>query len=297
MDQTLIDLLTDRIRLAKNDPTYMPTQEELDAEYVVYQEEQAQIRYDELVDHYNSIKRTTDADLTGEETEDELVSMIEVIERELAVEAYTDLTLLHIEKPELTTEMDSKAINSLIESLKAQDAAETERLRREDLQARYDAIAKDAFASMINIGIDPNIVSNQKYFRNVTLVGDCPRNPFDADYAESIMQQIEAEAVNVKAAREAREKQAELDKAAQIIMDRANNGMKYIVAYNMDQIALGNLDSAGLDNLETLFADVLTKIQAVRPDKAADIVETLDLTGTVYTETQRTELINILRGL
>jgi len=85
--------------------------------------------------------------------------------------------------------------------------------------------------------------------------------------------------------------------AAQIVIDRANAGMKYIISFNMSKISLSQLDSEGLDELEILFADALVKIQAVRPDKAADIIDTLVLTGTIYSETERLQLTNILRGL
>jgi len=249
-----------------------------------------------LEDHYNSIKREGDADLTGEETDSELLAMIEVIERDLAVQSYTDLTLVHTEKPELTVEMDSKAILSLIESLKAQEAATIEKLRREDLQARLDALGVDTHKAIQAAGFEyPNL----KFLRNVTLVGDTQHNKvgMTAEEAESFMTAVEAAAVTVKAEREAAEADKALEEAAEKMMKRCTDAMKYIVKFNMGKLALGELDKAGLDTLEEMFLPASTKMQVIRPNDAADLIEALDITGTVYTETERTELLNILRGL
>ena len=88
-----------------------------------------------------------------------------------------------------------------------------------------------------------------------------------------------------------------LQQAAQVVIDRSNAAMKFIISFNMSKISTLELDSAGLDALEVMFSEALTKIQNMRPDKAADLIEALDITGTVYTEVERVQLVNILRGL
>ena len=288
MELQLIDLLTERIRTALDNPTYFPTQEELDAENLVYQAELDAAVLAELVVQYGSLKRESDAELLGSETEEELRAMIEVIERELAVTLHTNLVLVHTEKPELTVEMDSKAIISLVQSLESQEASAVESLRRNDLQSRLDSLGEDVRSSMQSVGEHrPNL----KLFRNVELV------EMEASAAETLLASIEVASVSVIAERVAKEEVEALNAGAQVVINRANAGMKFIIAFNLSKISSGELDSAGLDNLEILFAEALTKIQNIRPDKAADLIEVLDISSTLYTETERTQLINILRGL
>ncbi len=184
--------------------------------------------------------------------------------------------------------MDSKAIISLIQSLESQEASTVERLRREALQSRLDSLEPDLRSSMSSVGEHR---ANLKAFRNVELV------EMEEGAAEALVVSFESASVSIKSERIAKEELETLHAAAQVIIDRANAGMKFIVAFNMNKIGLGEQDSAGLDSLEVLFADALAKIQSVRPDKAADIIETLDITGTIYSETERTQLVNILRGL
>ncbi len=76
------------------------------------------------------------------------------------------------------------------------------------------------------------------------------------------------------------------------LIARCDKAFNYIVGYNV-----ANLASEEIDALEITFADAMPYLTtAKRPDKAAAIILAASLTGTGYTEAERTVILAILNG-
>lgn len=82
--------------------------------------------------------------------------------------------------------------------------------------------------------------------------------------------------------------------AALNTMNKCNEAIAYIINHNQTEYMLGGIDDAGLDSLEVTFADIFKALSGYRPKKAAIAIMAVDLAGTIYTEEQRTDILEIL---
>jgi len=203
MEFHIIDILTQRIQIKQDDSEYQPSQLELDAELIIYNEElEAEIEVEALaqaISDYNEIKRESDSELQGDENSEEVLALIETIKREIVVIEYTDLTLVHTEKQEITLDMDSEAIQDLLQSLQSQEVSTIEVLRKSDLIARFDALEPDTRACMSISNVPEDDRPNIKVFRNKKLL------EMDHVLAENLMVSLEASKIVSQATRQSQD--------------------------------------------------------------------------------------------
>jgi len=113
------------------------------------------------------------------------------------------------------------------------------------------------------------------------------------DYSE--LEKIESFYYNYDEARRIALEKAMIKEKALNIIKRCDAAVLYIVEFNTMKYASGDLTIEDLDVLESTFSDVMVSLNNKRPEKAAVLIEQLDLTNTIYTEVEREEIINILR--
>jgi len=138
-------------------------------------------------------------------------------------------------------------------------------------------------------------VSNAKYFANITLEEQLPSPLKDfSEEDESLLVSLETIIQNRETEIEAQKQDEIAKEAAKLTINKCNSVFEYVVKYNQTQYLLGNIDDAGLDVLETQWTDIVSALHNFRPKKAHDLIANLDLTGTIYTEKEREEILALL---
>ena len=253
MEQELITLLTERIRITKDDALYEPTQEELDAEVILYNEEQVAL----------AIAQEVEAKTLAEARYENLVLPTIVIEAQ-------DLT-----------EMTSKQINDLCDSLEMQELVALEALRVEDVLARLDALNKqDVRNALIDLNMER---PNYKAFRNRELMGRCKKNPLTNGDVEALLASIEVLVPSIKALRLAREAKANRKANGAMVRKLTNDVLDVIIGFNMETVA-------DIDALLIKFGTINTLLSQYRPYTAKTAIQAIEVDADV-TQQMKDEML------
>ena len=251
------------------------TEENLLAELWDYKGELLITLREELVAEYLAI---SGEEVSEEDTIPEIIAMIEAINLTNAREEFEALVLTYVEKGELNELLTSEEIRNLIQSLIYQDEAIIEKKRREDLLARFDSVNQSDFReAMLVIGLDENMISNLKYFRNVSLLGDNPRWEKSNEEILVILEQIEAAIPEIEQSRLKREaKEARAINGRQV-RDLTNRIMDVIIGFNIE-------NQADASALAIRFADILSLLQRYQPFTAKGLIQSIEVDETVTQE-------------
>ncbi len=211
------------------------------------------------------------------------------LSRDNAIALYSDFTpVLAVKTITDFEQYTTYEILLLEDSLRKEDEFLVEQARLLDIKERLNAIDITDLAYVITSqNLKIKSIPHFKYQQIPSM---------DKTEAETFLQMIESVASENKLNRIEQDKKDQLDRYAQSIVDRCNNAMKAIISTNVQMLSSGTMTSADIDVLETMFAPALIAMQNKRPDKAIAVIESLDLTGTVYAEENRQAIIAVLRG-
>lgn len=154
---------------------------------------------------------------------------------------------------------------------------ETERLRKEDLQTRFDSLY-DMRAAFHNL--HPDTPNPALWIKTL-------KEQLDHADAESKLASLEAKDAELKAA----------SIAEQLSETKRSNGqlVRKICSDVLDLVAGNNLEKAltveQIDSMETTYADIFKALQNLRPDKAMSLITAMSPDGTLVTEDDKAEYI------
>jgi len=206
---------------------------------------------------------------------------LDMMESELA-EYKSELSAQEAER--LSAEAEALAQAEAEESARLLEEAsvEADRLRRSNIA---DAYRKDLELAIEHAGVQ------QKNW--VTYINNVLR-PSMADKTEEELVAMELKISALLDAQEVVRVARLTEEAATKTVSRCNNAIKYVVGFNQVQYVLGNIDDEGLDSLEVVFANIMSALTGMRPKKAMTAITSADFTGTIYTEAERTAILEIL---
>ena len=156
--------------------------------------------------------------------------------------------------------------------------AETERLRKEDLSDRFEAL--DDMRSAFH-NLHPDTPNPAVWLRDLIAQSD------HAD-AESKLAALEAKDVELKAERD----------ASTAIESKRSNGqlVRKICSEVLDLVAGNNLEKSltveQIDTMETTYSDIFKALQNLRPDKAQALISAMTPDGTLVTSEDKTEYLS-----
>jgi len=154
---------------------------------------------------------------------------------------------------------------------------ETERLRKEDLQTRFDSL-DDMRASFHTL--HPDTSNPALWIRDLISQED------HAD-AESKLAALEAKDVELKAVRDA-EVVSETKRAnGQLVRKICSDVLDLVAGNNLEK----SLTVEQIDSMETTYADIFKALQNLRPDKAMTLITAMSPDGTLVTEDDKAEYI------
>ncbi len=153
MNEKLEAILIERIKL-KNDAEYIPTQDDIEAELIIY-----------------------DIEL------EEIARLQEIEDRKSAVKKYNKLDLIHVDMSEIELDgMTAKKILKLIKSLKNEEKEAVEKIRVDDLKARFKALPNYR-ACMYEAGF--NVLLDKKWRKSKHFKNKCISEN-DLSYIEAL---------------------------------------------------------------------------------------------------------------
>ena len=216
-------------------------------------------------------------------TEEQLLAELEEYKAELTEE----------ENARLEAEAAAEA-QAEVERQAAEQAAAEAQARQDRVSAITEYFAHDNKACTTHN--NGEWVSNAKWYANIVLKELLPSD-FTVEFTEeqdSLLSELESIIANRETEKQEQANDLQLTESAKKTISKCNRVFEYVVKYNQTKYIAGEIDDTGLDTLETQWADIVSALHNFRPKKAAGLITALDLTGTIYTETQRTDILNIL---
>jgi len=206
---------------------------------------------------------------------------LDMMESELT-EYKTELSARETERLNIEAELLAQAEAEESARLLEEALAEADRLRRSNIA---DAYRKDLELVVEHAGVQ------QKNW--VTYINNVLR-PSMAGKTEEELVAMELKISTLLEAQEVVRVARLTEQAATKTVNRCNNAIKYVIGFNQVQYMLGNIDDKGLDSLEVVFANIMSALTGMRPKKAMAVITSADFTGTIYTEAERTAILEIL---